>query len=421
MMRLFSRRSGSRILLYSHDTFGLGHLRRCRAIAHSLVERNPDVTALILTGSPIIGAFDFRARVDFVRVPGVIKLRNGDYTSLNLHLDIEDTVRIRESIIQHTADIFDPDILIVDKEPLGLRGEMEPTLHMLKKRGTRMVLGLRDVLDEPKMLAAEWDRKGALPAVEAIYDEIWVYGLKDIYDPLAGLNPSRAITEKMVYTGYLPRPLPTQTPAKHWPEITSDEYLLVMTGGGGDGEGLIDWVLTAYEQRSDLPLPALLVLGPFMAAEKQVEFQERAERLENVDAIVFHAQIEHLVDRAKAIVAMGGYNTFCELLTLDKPALVVPRTIPRQEQYLRATKAEELGLIRMLVDPHEADGGPRDPGIMAEALKALMQQPKPSDAFVPGLLGGFDRVNQLVAPWLDGPRRRRFPFFGASKPSQAAV
>jgi predicted glycosyltransferase len=109
------------------------------------------------------------------------------------------------------------------------------------------------------------------------------------------------------------------------------------------------------------------------------------------------------------------------LLTLDKPALVVPRTIPRQEQYLRASKAEELGLIRMLVDPQEADGGPRDPDIMAEALKALMHQPKPSDAFVPGLLSGFDKVNQLVAPWLDGPRRRRFPFFGASKPNQAAV
>ncbi len=420
-MRLFSRKSGSRILLYSHDTFGLGHLRRCRAIANDLVERNPDLSALILTGSPIIGAFDFRSRVDFVRVPGVIKLRNGDYTSLNLHLNIDETVRIRESIIKHTADIFDPDIVIVDKEPLGLRGEMEATLRMLKRRGTRIVLGLRDVLDEPQLLAPEWSRKGAVSAIDRLYDEVWVYGLKEIYNPLEGLNVPQSVTDKIVYTGYLPRQLPQPIPPKHWPEVTSDDYLLVTTGGGGDGEGLIDWVLTAYENRNDLPLPALLVLGPFMSAERQVEFQERAEQLPNVDAIVFHAQVEHLMDQAKAIVAMGGYNTFCELLTLNKPALVVPRTVPRREQFLRAKKAEELGLIRMIVDPMEAQEGERDPDTMADALIALMDQPRPSDAFIPKLLGGFDIVNDLAAPWLNNRQRRRFSLFNFNRPDKAAL
>src|SRR5205807_10313788 len=114
-----------RVLIYSHDTFGLGHLRRCRTIAHSLVDADKDLSVLILSGSPIIGSFDFRARVDFVRVPGVIKLRNGEYTSLNLHIRIEETLEMRASIIKHTADIFDPDLFIVDKEPLGLRGEVQ--------------------------------------------------------------------------------------------------------------------------------------------------------------------------------------------------------------------------------------------------------------------------------------------------------
>lgn len=116
------RASTPRILIYSHDSFGLGHLRRCRAIAHSLVGRFSELSVLILSGSPIIGSFDFRSRVDFVRIPGVIKLRNGDYTSLSLHIDIEETLAIRSSIIEHTASVFRPDIFLVDKEPLGLRG-----------------------------------------------------------------------------------------------------------------------------------------------------------------------------------------------------------------------------------------------------------------------------------------------------------
>ena len=130
------RMDGVRVLIYSHDTFGLGHLRRCRTIAHALVEKYKGLSVLILSGSPIIGSFDFRARVDFVRIPGVIKLYNGEYTSLGLHLDLSQTMAIRASIIRHTAEMFAPDLFIVDKEPLGLRGELQETLSIMKSRGT---------------------------------------------------------------------------------------------------------------------------------------------------------------------------------------------------------------------------------------------------------------------------------------------
>ncbi|MDX5360456.1 MAG: hypothetical protein LPL00_03710 [Alphaproteobacteria bacterium] len=404
-----SAESGSRVLIYSHDTFGLGHLRRCRAIAHDLVARHKNLSVLILSGSPIIGSFDFRARVDFVRIPGVIKLRNGEYTSLSLHLDIDETVALRQSIIEHTADVFDPDVFIVDKEPLGLRGEVEPTLKLLKARGTRIVLGVRDVLDEPAVLAPEWERKRSLPALEAFYDEIWVYGLPQIHEPLKGLNLSAAMRQRIVYTGYLPRPLPEHTSVAARPAITNEPFLLVTTGGGGDGEGLIDWVLSAYESGAAIPHPALLVLGPFMAAERQEEFFARAEALENVEAITFDSRIEYLLADAVGIVAMGGYNTFCEILTLDKRALIVPRTTPRLEQFIRADRARQLGLVEMLVDPLEGrmhtQGGPRrDPQQMADALARLPSQPRPSETVVPGLLDGFDSVNRLIEPWL-GCRR----------------
>jgi predicted glycosyltransferase len=387
-----------RILMYSHDTFGLGHLRRCRAIAHSLVGTFEDLSVLIVTGSPIIGAFDFRTRVDFVRVPGVIKLRNGDYTALNLQMNIDETVRMREVIIYRTAEAFAPDIVIVDKEPLGFRGEIAPTLHMLKDAGTRLVLGLRDVLDEVELLKPEWERKGAGPALESLYDEVWVYGVQSIYDPLAGLGLGPSVQQKTVFTGYLPRPLPRTELAEHWPEITNQPFLLVTTGGGGDGEGLIEWVLSAYESGAMLPLPALLVLGPFMALERQVEFQERAARLDNVDAIVFHNRIEQLMARARAMVSMGGYNTFCEVLSLDKPALIVPRMVPRREQYLRIKRASDLGLVRMLIDSYEDSGLPRDPAVMAAELDGLMDQPRPSEVMQDNLLTGFEVVAARVRP-----------------------
>ena len=386
---------GARVLIYSHDTFGLGHLRRCLTIANSLVENHKQLSALILSGSPIIGRFDFRARVDFVRIPGVIKLRNGEYTALNLHIDVEKTLSMRASIIQHTAEIFEPDIFIVDKEPLGLRGEVHETLKSLKKRGTRLILGLRDVLDEPALLAPEWERKNVLPGLEELYDEIWVYGLPQICEPLAEIGMPASIRRRTVYTGYLPRAVARSASAAPPPEITRKPYLLVTTGGGGDGVGLIEWVMRAYESDAMLPYPALLVLGPFMAPEDQVGFKRRAARLARLDAITFSPHMEELEAHAAAIVAMGGYNTFCEILSLDKRALIVPRTVPRREQFIRATRAQELGLVRMLDD----DGEYR-PEVMASALRALPSQRPPSKVVVPGLLEGLDNVNRLAAPWL---------------------
>jgi len=391
-----SRRRDGRVLIYSHDTFGLGHLRRCRALAHALVDRFKQLSVLILSGSPIIGSFDFRARVDFVRVPGVIKLRNGEYTSLNLHLDISETLRMRASIIKHTADIFAPDLFIVDKEPVGLRGEVLETLKMLKRRGTRLVLGLRDVMDEPRLLEPEWQRKKVLPALRELYDQIWVYGLPQICDPLEGIAIPQRVRQKMVYTGYLHREVPTQGAPPRMPEMVQRPFVLVTTGGGGDGEGLIDWVLRAYEHDPLLPYPALLVLGPFMQPERQAEFMDRAARLKRVDAITFHGQLEALVSRAVAVVAMGGYNTFCEVLSLDKRTLIVPRTAPRLEQHIRASRAAELGLVSML-----SDDGTYDPAVMAAALRALPRRGLPSEVVVPGLLEGLPNVSRLVAPWIE--------------------
>jgi predicted glycosyltransferase len=398
-----NRRDHKRILIYSHDTFGLGHLRRCRAIAHSLVEADASLSVLILSGSPIIGSFDFRSRVDFVRIPGVIKLRNGEYVSLNLHIDIEETLAMRSSIIRHTADIFDPDMLIVDKEPLGLRGEVRPTLDLLRARGTPLILGLRDVMDDPGALESEWERKNAIPALNEYYDEIWVYGLPQICDPLFGLDLPASVRRRMVYTGYLRRHVPPAGPPTQLADLPDGGFLLVTSGGGGDGDGLVDWVLAAYENDPGGLPPVLLVFGPFMQADHQTAFAARAARLPKVRTITFDTRLESLMTRAAGIVAMGGYNTFCEILSFDKPALIVPRTTPRLEQYIRAQRASELGLVAMLPD---RDG--HDPRPMAAALLQLAQQPRPSSVVIPGLLDGMASVNRLARKWLAEERASRW-------------
>jgi len=204
------------------------------------------------------------------------------------------------------------------------------------------------------------------------------------------------VRERMVYTGYLERSVPHNT-TRVQPLPFPEPYLLVTSGGGGDGAMMFDWVLRAYEADRPQPRPALFVLGPFMQPDVQREFIARAERLSNVAVLTFDAHVESLIQGAAAVVAMGGYNTFCEILSFDKPALLIPRAHPRREQLIRARRAQTLGLARVL-EP-DTDRSTAD---MIAALSALEQQPPPSASGLNGLLSGLDAVASLVDRRLGG-------------------
>ena len=389
----------ARVLIYSHDSFGLGHLRRCRAIAHALVDTYKGLSVLILSGSPIISRFDFKARVDFVRIPGIIKLHNGNYTSLGLHIDLEDTLALRESIIQHTAQVFAPDIFLVDKEPTGLQGEVLSTLEMLKTTQTKNILGLRDVMDAPELLSSEWERKNVRPVLDEFYDEIWVYGPEVMGNPLEDVEGMANMELPLYFTGYIERHLPDKSKMK--PELLPEQpFILVTTGGGGDGIQLVDSVLTAYEQKVQ-PRPALFVLGPFMKLSKRKEFLQRAENLDQVSMQTFSPNLEYLMSLASAVITMGGYNTFCEILSFDKPTLMIPRVKPRKEQWIRANKAQDHGLVYML-EPEDSS----DTNTMHQAIEKLCEQPKPSTATVNHLLTGLQRINERVADIIDNNKEK---------------
>ena len=165
---------GIRVLIYSHDTFGLGHLRRSRAIANAIVNDRPGTSVIIISGSPVIGSFEFGPGVDYIRIPGVTKLPDGDYRSHNLNVNLDEAVGLRQALILQAAKAFRPDVFIVDKEPTGFRGEVVPALDYLQAVGCRLVLGIRDVMDEPALLVPEWERKGAKEALIRYYNEIWV-------------------------------------------------------------------------------------------------------------------------------------------------------------------------------------------------------------------------------------------------------
>jgi predicted glycosyltransferase len=410
-------RSPRRLLIYSHDSFGLGHLRRCRSIAQSLIARDPGLSVRILSGLPLVARFEFDPRIHITLVPAIIKQKSGDYRAVAPDQDLSEAIEARARIIRETAEAYKPSLMLVDKEPLGIRGEMLPTLKFLKERGVPIILGLRDVMDEPTRLSQEWDRKQSTEAVESFYGELWIYGLPQFYDPLLGIELSEAVRERIVYTSYLRRNEAVPRPSLAAGAAPERPFLLITPGGGGDGEDMVDWVLSAREtvsRRRLEPLPPMkIVCGPFMSAKRRAEFERRAARLVDVTFADFAPNLESLLAMAAGVVAMGGYNTFCEILSYDRPALIVPRTEPRLEQAIRAERAAALGLVAAL-----ADDGVRDPLAMVKALRALTGQPRPSSVTIPGLLEGHEAIARRVDHWF---RRQPSPDWPGPADHRAAV
>ncbi|MGL1863157.1 MAG: glycosyltransferase [Pseudodesulfovibrio sp.] len=326
------------ILMYSHDTYGLGHIRRTMAIARNLVR--PGVNILIVTGSPIVGRFTMPTGVDFVRMPGMIKKTNSVYVPHSIKVDPKIAIAIRKNIIYSTAKAFKPDLFIVDKVPSGLKNEVLPTLKWIKKNlpCTRVVLGLRDILDDAASTQADWKKKKFPEILRDLYSEIWVYGEKDLYDPIKEYAFPDDIAAKTIFTGYIPRRVPTQRKSKR-----KHKQVVVTIGGGGDGYVVLDNYLKMLESNGTVDFKTLMITGPFIDPDKLDELADRARALK-VQIKTFVKNIEKRMAAADLVVTMGGYNTLCEILSLKKPALVIPRDNPRQEQLLRAKVFQGHGL-----------------------------------------------------------------------------
>lgn len=344
--------------MYSHDTFGLGHIRRCLAIALSL--RKSPANILIITGSVLAGRFKIPMGIDFVRVPGMIKVTNEQYLPLSMKLEATEVLEIRKKIILATAKAFSPDFFIVDKAPLGLKREVYDTLHWIKEAlpRCRSILGLRDIMDSAAITIEDWEDKGIYQAMEEFYDEIWVYGRRDFYDPIEEYRIPPQVACKVHFTGYIPRKVPSAEQvrcARESFDIREGEKLVLVTmGGGGDGHPVVNTFLTAFEpSRGGVPdkMRVVIVTGPFISTKDYQDVVRRADAL-GFTTLKFHRFMEGLIGAAQVVVSMGGYNTVCEIASQKKPSLIVPRTVPREEQLIRAQVLCRKGFCDYL-DPRE--------------------------------------------------------------------
>lgn len=392
-------RKKTRILLYSHDTFGLGHLRRTLAISHQLAAELPRLHQLLLTGSMVAGAFALPKQLDLIKLPALSKRSSGQYVARALPLNLADTLRWRQRVLLDALNSFTPDIVLVDKAPAGVQGELLPLLRHVKTwmPNTRLVLGMRDIEDDAATTAREWAEWDVPRLHNEVYDRVLYYGDRTVFDPVKAYGMSPSVEDKLVTCGYLGRDQnEVDRPATHVRRELglSDQPLVVVTvGGGGDGFAVLRSVAdTIANWPGGAPFHALLVTGPLMASGKRQLVRQAQAASERMTVLEFTPRLFSYLAAADLIIGMAGYNTVVEALSLGKRTLLIPRTKPRQEQLIRAERLTQRGWASML----HPDALTQES--LAEQIMAALSGPEPT---ITAELDGLTRVGQSIVELLD--------------------
>jgi len=341
-----------RIALYSHDTVGIGHMRRHSLIAQLLCDDSPGATILLVAGAKEAAAFTLPERVDCLTLPALRKSTNGEYGSRCLGVSLDELAALRAKTIRAALEAFDPDVLIADNVPRGACRELDSSLEYMRSRGrARCVLGLRDILDDPVTISDEWQSAENEEVIRQFYDAVWVYGDPRVFDLAREYRWPADIAAKLCYTGYFDHRLRKQYAEDEAARLLSahvapqERLALCLVGGGEDGGELAEAFAAA---RFSPGTKGLVLMGPYMPQPIRRRLCALAVSQPRVRVVDFITDPTVLLSRADRIVAMGGYNTVYEVLSVEKHALIVPRVRPRREQLLRAERLRNLGLVDML-------------------------------------------------------------------------
>ena len=391
-----------RVLFYSHDTFGLGHIRRTLALCDTVATTVDDVSVLVLSGSSSLPCLRMPPGVDYVKLPCVTKLADEQYGSKFLNLEFQHLRSLREEIIFSAVAKYAPDVVFVDNVPLGMKGEMRKTLAYLRerRRDTMVVLTFRDVLDEPSRIISQWRSQAVYDAIDRFYDHILVYGMREVFDVVREYQMPETVARKLQYAGYIRRKAEDGASTRIRQRLAphGEKLVLVTVGGGGDGYPIINSFLTGLATSIGLEwMRTFVVLGPEMPDHLRQDVKARFEHVPGVTFADFCEDLTAYVAASDVVLSMGGYNTICEILSQRRPAVIVPRVEPRLEQWIRSSRLAKLGLVRSV---HPSDATPDR--LVQEVINSLGTE-SASLPVMPLAFEGLHSLSALLSTNLIGP------------------
>ena len=193
--------SQPRVLIFTHDGRGLGHLRRLSRIAKKLQER---AAVLLITGHRA-ASWMMPEECEFVHIPSLesIDIQRSKHYGRQpfLYPGPVNGRDIRHSLIESVFSSFQPDALILDYLAMGQDEEMFDFVKAQRARHSYFIL--RGVLGEPAEIQISVFNPKSTYLLENCYDRIFVAADRNMVDVGAEYNLSSILRDKLFYTGYV--------------------------------------------------------------------------------------------------------------------------------------------------------------------------------------------------------------------------
>ncbi|MEZ5652611.1 MAG: response regulator [Burkholderiaceae bacterium] len=336
---------GPKVMMYSHDSIGLGHMRRNTTIAHRLQKLIPDLSVLMVVGCPGGAMFEVGPGIDVIKLPSVTKIGRDRWRPASLRIGSDELYALRSGLITRAYEAFAPDLMLVDHEPAGVWNELTPLIEARGRTApdAHFVLGLRDILDRPAAVTERWRKAGVDKLLGSAYASVLIYGDEKIYPSARHYGLDRITGLESHYCGYVGANVTTAS--RVGDSRRESPHVLVSGGGGRDAYPMMAAALRAIARLPAGRRPDVTVIaGPLMDSELAGHLERAAERI-GVHFMKHTTRMPELLREVDLLLCMGGYNTVVEAIAAGVPTLVVPRLGPSLEQIMRAEIFTGLGLI----------------------------------------------------------------------------
>jgi predicted glycosyltransferase len=367
---------------------GLGHLRRLSCIAKHL---QGDFACLLVTGHRAAANWFVPPECEYVHIPAwdsLLEEKAAYWGRIPFMQGSPDAATaFRRQMLHGVVEAFQPDLIIVDHLPLGMREELSSIIEQtpcLKYLVTRAIQNETENLDQLLLTGP------ARHSIELFYHRVFVaidqniFDLCDQYPQLAGLS------EKFCNVGYIIEPVT----ALHISECrrerglsASDVWAVASAGGGQHGEHLID---ASCNLAINFPQVAFdIVIGPRsnLLCDSIGGITARPPNLR------LHRELPslaHMHAAADIVISSGGYNSLLEALQGNARIICVPsRKDERDEQYVHATKLGSHASIDVSIDVRQL------PVMFDRAVQSIARGDESDNRSLLNLCGA-DRIKMII-------------------------
>lgn len=364
-----------RILVYTHNSIGVGHAFRTAAVISGIKKWRPDIDFLVISGTSVPQVF-FKEDIEVIKLPSV--KMDIDHKQNSLHsryltgFDLEAVFDFRQRLIMASFDFLQPDALIIEHNMTGQMSELIPLLmkKWMRKGGpVDFVLAhiCRGIMKWIPLLRIPYQNprhRSESINIGGLYDFMYVLEDREVIDiNKSFLGDDPELENKIQYLGKITNRTYDELPSRN--ETLKrfgmpDKKLVVVSLGRNQKVFNLSIRLAEIFDKfiNHETYEVVMALDTYLD-RSSVEALRSHESCNRIRFIDFLPDLVDLFNHSEIVISRAGYNTVNEILLTGTKAIIVPESHGGGEQELRAhsVKAENILVMNedniLMQDPTE--------------------------------------------------------------------